>query len=145
MIKKAINTSLVIIVLLSMVLGGLLFYRWEISKETITTTVEKFPLVLSPKEKNLMGSWVEVVSGNKRDYHGFTLFPDGTAKSINTGELHYKAWQIRGNELSLIVENIGEGLNSQDMESYMFKQISENRLLLIIGKSVFPYKRLPGE
>lgn len=143
MIETAIKTSLVIIVLLSMVLGALLFVRWETPKEPIiiTTTEEKFPLVLNPEEKKLMGSWVEPIPENEKEYHGFTLMSDGTAKSINTGELLYKTWQIRGNELSLIVESIGEGLSSQDMETYIFEQISENRLLLKIGKSVFPYKR----
>ncbi|MBU1666840.1 lipocalin family protein [bacterium] len=142
MIETAIKMSWVIMVLLSMVLGGLLFYKWKASQETVSTTVEKFPLVLSQEEKKLMGSWVEPIPENENEYHGFTLLSDGTARSINTGELLYKTWQIRGDELSLIVESIGEGLSSEDMETYIFEQISENTLLLKIGKSVFPYKRV---
>lgn len=149
MIETAIKTSLVIIGFLSMILGGLLFYKWEKRSETkstqeekVTTTIETLPLVLTKKEKKLMGSWVEPVPENEKEYQGFTLLSDGTANSINTGELLYKTWQIRGDELSLIVESIGEGFHSQDMETYIFEQISENTLLLKIGQSVFPYKRL---
>lgn len=143
MIETAIKTSWVIVILLSMALGSLLFARVEEPKDPIiTTTVEKFPLVLSPEEKKLMGSWVEPIPENEKEYQGFTLLDDGTAKSINTGELLYKTWHIRGNELSLTVENIGEGLSSQDMETYSFEQISDNTLLLKIGKSVFPYKKV---
>lgn len=142
MIETAIKTSLVIIGLLSIILGGLLFLKKEKAVVKITTTVEKFPLVLSHEEKKLMGSWVEPIPENEKEYHGFTLLSDGTAMSINTGELLYKAWEIRGNELSLMVESFGEGLSSEDMETYIFEQISENTLLLKIGKTIFPYKRV---
>ena len=96
-----------------------------------------------PKEQNeLLGSWVEPKYDNEKEYQGFTLFADGTMQSINTGLFSYKAWEIRGNQLSLWVESLGEGFESQDMETYVLEKVSADTLLLKIGESVFRYRRI---
>jgi len=144
MIRLAIKLSIFTIVLLSFVLGTLLWNKYSIkditkykertSFKTVTIKAED----LSIKQQKLLGSWVEQGS----EQQGFTLLADGTAKSINTGELLYKTWKTYGNEIFLRVETLGEGIASEDIESYVFEQVSSNVLLLKIGQSIFKYKRV---
>jgi len=145
MIQLAIKLSIFTIMLLSFVLGTLLWNKYSIkditqykertSFKTVTIKAED----LSIKQQKLLGSWVEQGS---EEHQGFTLLADGTAKSINTGELLYKTWKTYGDEIFLRVETLGEGLASQDIESYVFEQVSSNVLLLKIGQSIFKYKRV---
>jgi len=144
MIQLAIKLSIFTIMLLSFVLGNLLWSKYSIkditqykertSFKTVTIKAEDLPI----KQQKLLGSWVEQNS----EHQGFTLLADGTAKSINTGELLYKTWKTHGDEIFLRVETLGEGFASQDIESYVFEQVSSNVLLLKIGQSIFKYKRV---
>jgi hypothetical protein len=145
MIQLAIKLSVLIILFLSTLLGSLLWDKYSIKDITQYKERTAFKTVtknLSEKEKRLLGSWVEPTAEIKKGFQGFTLYSDGTAKSINTGELMYKTWKIHGNEIFLRVETLGEGFQSQDIESYVFEQVSSNILLLKIGQSIFKYKRI---
>ena len=142
MIQMAIKLSVLTLVGLSIVLGTLLWNtptktgKIEVQAQELTT------IELTHKEKKLMGSWVEKTPDDEKKYQGFTLHSDGSASSINTDALLYKKWKVRGDTITLLVESRGLGIESQDIETYAFEQVSENRLLLKIGKSVFTYNRV---
>jgi len=145
MLKLAIRLSMLTVLFLSTVLGSLLWDKYSIKDVTQYKERTSFKTVtksLSEREKRLLGSWVEPTIESKKKFQGFTLYSDGTARSINTGELIYKTWKTHGNEIFLRVETLGEGAESQDIESYVFEQVSSNVLLLKIGQSTFKYKRV---
>ena len=144
MIQMAIKLSVLTLVGLSIVLGTLL---WNTPTKTgkieaQAQAQERITIELTHKEKKLMGSWVEKTPDDERQYQGFTLHSDGSASSINTDALLYKKWKVRGDTITLLEESRGLGIESQDIETYAFEQVSENRLLLKIGKSVFTYNRV---
>jgi len=141
-IEMAIKLSIFTIILLSLILTAILWNGNDNSSAPVMKTTKVVNLELTDKEQKLMGSWVEPIPEEGNSFQGFTLYADGTASSINTGKLLYKEWQIRGDRLSLLVESKGKGVESQDMETYSFEQISQNTLLLKIGKSTFKYKRV---
>jgi len=140
MLQTAIKLSSFTIVVLLSLLFILLWDKYhieDINTYKMTHEVKQ----LSSKEKELLGSWVEPISG-KSDYQGFTLCADGTAKSINTGELFYKKWKIQGNKLTLEVETYDKGLTSEDIETYIIAEVLDDALLLKIGESIYTYKRV---
>jgi hypothetical protein len=142
MIQMAIKLSIFTLVGLSIVLGTIL---WNSPSKTPKIEVQAQELItieLTHKEKKLMGSWVEKTPDDKKRYQGFTLHSDGSASSINTDALLYKKWKVQGDTITLLVESRGLGIESQDIETYAFEQVSENRLLLKIGNSVFTYNRV---
>ena len=141
MIQMAIKLSALILVVLSMVLGMLLWNNEsESSKEIVTQEI--VTIALSPEERELMGSWVEKTPDDEKKYQGFTLHSDGSASSINTDALLYKKWRVQGDTITLLVESKDLGIESQDIETYAFEHVSKNRLLLKIGNSIFTYKRV---
>jgi len=146
MIQMAIKLSVLTLVGLSIVLGTLLWNTptktGKIEAQAQAQAQERITIELTHKEKKLMGSWVEKTPDDERQYQGFTLHSDGSASSINTDALLYKKWKVRGDTITLLVESRGLGIESQDIETYAFEQVSENRLLLKIGKSVFTYNRV---
>lgn len=144
MIQMTIKLSIFTIMVLFIIMASLL---WNKKTYPMPTIIKKESMVmtkieLTKEEKQLMGSWVESIPGEKKEFQGFTLYSDGTAGSINTGKLLYKTWRVRGENISLVVESEGKGFESQDMETYAFEQVSKNTLLLKIGKSTFTYKRV---
>jgi len=141
MVEKLIKLFGAIVVLLFILLLALIL---DMKKPIKHNKVENAIVLvnLTKTEKQLMGSWVEHIPEAKDALQGFTLHSDGTATSINTGDLLYKEWKIRGNEISLLVESRGLGIDSQDIETYAFEHVSNNTLLLKIGKSIFKYNRV---
>jgi len=138
MIQMAIKLSVLILIVLSLVLGTLLS-----NKEREVTEIKKIvKKELTLQERELMGSWVEKTPDEKKIYQGFTLHSDGSASSINTDALLYKKWEIKGDRITLLVESRGLGIESQDIETYAFEQVSKDKLLLKIGESVFTYRRV---
>jgi len=142
MIQMAIKLSALILIVLSMVLGTLL---WNTERESSKIKVQNQEIVtleLTQEERELMGSWVEKTPDDEKRYQGFTLHSDGSASSINTDALLYKRWKVQGDKITLLVESRGLGIDSQDIETYAFEQVSKNKLLLKIGNSTFTYKRI---
>ena len=139
MIQLAIKLSVGILIVLSVVLGTLV---WDKKRETSIKPQEIATIELTKQERELMGSWVERTPDNEKRYQGFTLHSDGSASSINSDALLYKKWKVRGDTITLLVESRGQGIESQDIETYAFEQVSKDKLLLKIGESIFTYKRV---
>jgi|SRR5690554_1473457 len=74
----------------------------------------------------LVGSWLD---SSDAALH-FTLFNDGTARSDNMKTLLYKNWKVQGNQISFIVESIGNGTSSVDTLTYSIEKLTKNKLIL---------------
>ena len=99
------------------------------------TTSSQTSARFSAVEKDpLIGSWVQPAPGSDgKVVQGFTLYPDGTAKSINMATLLYKKWKRVGKDkLVLTAESIGIHTRSTDDEIYIIKHLDDKKLVLSI-------------
>ncbi|HUH28753.1 lipocalin family protein [Gelidibacter sp.] len=74
----------------------------------------------------LVGSWIDASDSALH----FTLFNDGTARSDNMKTLLYKNWKVKGNQITFIVESIGNGTSSVDTLTYNIEKLTKNKLIL---------------
>ena len=74
----------------------------------------------------LVGSWLD---SSDAALH-FTLFNDGTARSDNMNTLLYKNWKVKGNQITFIIESIGNGTSSVDTLTYNIEKLTKNKLIL---------------
>ena len=74
----------------------------------------------------LVGSWLD---SSDAALH-FTLFNDGTARSDNMKTLLYKNWKVQGNQISFIVESVGNRTSSMDTLAYNIEKLTETKLIL---------------
>ena len=74
----------------------------------------------------LVGSWLD---SSDAALH-FTLFNDGTARSDNMNTLLYKNWKVEGNQITFIIESIGNGTSSVDTITYNIEKLTKNKLIL---------------
>ncbi len=74
----------------------------------------------------LVGSWLD---SSDAALH-FTLFNDGTARSHNMNTLLYKNWKVEGNQITFIIESIGNGTSSVDTITYNIEKLTKNKLIL---------------
>lgn len=102
------------------------------------TTSSQTSARFSAVEKDpLIGSWVQPAPGSEgKVMQGFTLYPDGTAKSINMATLQYKKWKRVGKDkLVLTAESIGIHTRSTDDETYIIKHLDDKKLVLSVPNS----------
>ncbi|NGX85301.1 lipocalin family protein [Aequorivita sp. KMM 9714] len=74
----------------------------------------------------LVGSWLD---SSDAALH-FSLFNDGTARSDNMATLLYKNWKVEGNQITFIIESIGNGTSSVDTLTYNIEKLTKNKLIL---------------
>ena len=74
----------------------------------------------------LVGSWLD---SSDAALH-FTLFNDGTARSDNMNTLLYENWKVEGNQITFIIESIGNGTSSVDTITYNIEKLTKNKLIL---------------
>ena len=74
----------------------------------------------------LVGSWLD---SSDAALH-FTLFNDGTARSDNMNTLLYENWKVEGNQITFIIESIGNGTSSVDTLTYNIEKLTKNKLIL---------------
>ncbi|MBQ8863222.1 MAG: hypothetical protein IJ014_00565 [Rikenellaceae bacterium] len=82
-----------------------------------------------PYEHYIIGSWVEPNPVAPDQVQGFTLEADGSAHSINTSEVTYTSWTLRGNQLVLVAESTDDSSFEQQI-IYRIKGISSQKLTL---------------
>ena len=73
-----------------------------------------------------MGSWLDI---SESKLH-FTLFEDGSARSDNMKTLLYKKWQVKGNNLILTQESIGNANSFIDDYEYEIVLLNDKELSL---------------
>ncbi|MBP3425273.1 MAG: hypothetical protein J6K81_00905 [Rikenellaceae bacterium] len=83
-----------------------------------------------PYEHYLTGSWVEPNPVAPDQVQGFTLESDGSAHSINTDEVVYKSWLLRGNRLVLVAESVNEDETFEQQIVYVIRGVSNRKLTL---------------
>ncbi len=74
----------------------------------------------------LVGSWIDASDAALH----FTLFDNGTARSDNMKTLLYKNWEVKGDQITFIVESIGNGTSSMDTLTYNIETLTKNKLIL---------------
>jgi hypothetical protein len=82
-----------------------------------------------PYEHYIVGSWVEPNPVAPDFVQGFTLEADGSAHSINTNEVTYRSWQLRGNRLVLVAESADDASFEQQIV-YIIRGASGRKLTL---------------
>lgn len=84
------------------------------------------------ENKNLAGSWIEVMPSNPQIIQGVTLNKDGSAESIGMATLLYEKWQNENDKLILWGKSVGNGqtINFSDTLN-IIKNTSDS---LILGK-----------
>lgn len=83
-----------------------------------------------PYEHYLTGSWVEPNPVAPDQVLGFTLESDGSAHSINTDEVVYRSWSLRGNRLVLVAESANEDEAFEQQIVYVIRGVSGRKLTL---------------
>lgn len=90
-------------------------------------------------DKNLLvGSWEDT---SESALH-FSLFADGTARSDNMKTLLYQSWRLENNKLVLTAKSIGNDTSSIDDEVYSVEELTENKMILKRGESIFEYHKI---
>lgn len=96
------------------------------TKTTINNEVDSKHQKSIVENELLVGSWID---SSDAALH-FTLFNNGTARSDNMKTLLYKSWKVKGNQISFIVESIGNGMSSVDTLTYNIEKLTKNKLIL---------------
>lgn len=86
----------------------------------------------------LVGSW-EDQSDKKLN---FTLFADGRAQSDNMATLLIQHWSVKQNELSLVIQSIGNKQTFSDTVVYTIQTLNVNDLILKQGDITLTYKKI---
>lgn len=77
----------------------------------------------------LVGSWKD----NSEAALDFTLLKDGSARSDNMKTLLYKKWSVNGDQITFIIESIGNGTSSTDTETYTIEKLNKDQLIIKKG------------
>ncbi len=106
-------------------------------------TALKIKAPAKPYEQYIVGGWVEKSPKAPDQIQGFRLLSDGSASSINTSQLVYKGWELRGNRLVLICESEDDEQSFEQQLIYIIKGISDTTLTLESedGESFMIYSR----
>ena len=83
-----------------------------------------------PYQHYIVGAWVEPNPVAPDQVQGFRLAADGTATSINTEDVVYTSWTLRGNKLVLVCESSDEEQAFEQQIIYTIKAISAKTLTL---------------
>ena len=115
--------------------------RESATGEQLTALKIKAPA--KPYEHYIVGAWVDKSSKVPDQISGFRLASDGSATSINTNQVVYTRWELRGNRLVLICESDDEEQSFEQQLIYLIKGISDTTLILESedGSSFMIYSR----
>ena len=129
--KKNIIRIITLFVFITVTISLVGMYKFNVLQDDIY--IEGSSLSIEDQNLYLLGSWVEPIPGNEKEFQGFTLNNDGTAKSINMATLQYQKWQYIDGKLILTVKSIGNKISSIGEDIYTIISVSENYLYLKNG------------
>lgn len=90
----------------------------------------------------LTGNWIQPIPGQENQVQGFSLYSDGTARSINSATLLYESWSLSGDTLSLNGLSSGNGQTIAFTKKYTFSFLNPGRLVLTDENgAVFTFNR----
>ena len=78
----------------------------------------------------IIGSWIMPIDGQPGKMQGIRLDEDGEASSINMATLVYKYWEQQGDELSLTVKSIGNGVEIEGIDTLKIEKLTTDSLVL---------------
>ncbi len=90
---------------------------------------------------HLAGTWQQPVPGIPHMHQGFTLLPDGSARSENMATLRYTSWSISADTLLLTGESLGNGLSFTFTDTLTFTLTHPDTLLINNGGFIEGYTR----
>lgn len=97
---------------------------------------------LRPSDTELfVGMWVIPIPGFDNQVHGFRLFKDGRAESVNMSTLIYKRWHMEKGQLHLLAVSIGNHNSSLFEEVYTLEAISTRKMVLGTNKERLAYHK----
>lgn len=137
--KKIIIRILIFTVFITITIGLVGMYKFNVLQDDIY--IEGSSLSIEDQNLYLLGSWIEPIPGNKKEFQGFTLNGDSTAKSINMATLQYQKWQYKDGKLILTVKSIGNKTSSVGEDIYTIISINENYLYLKNGEFESVYRK----
>lgn len=71
----------------------------------------------------------------------FTILDNGIARSDNMETLLYKTWTVKGNQITFIIESIGNGTSSTDSVTYDIDKLTDDELILRQGTNLSGYMK----
>lgn len=137
--RKNLIRVILFIFFITITIGLVGMYKFNVLQDDIY--IEGASLTIEDQKTYLLGSWIEPIPGNKKEFQGFTLNSDGTAKSINMATLQYQKWQYKDGKLILTSKSIGNKTSSVGEEVYTVISVNENYLFLKNREIQFIYKK----
>ncbi|MDG4945603.1 lipocalin family protein [Weeksellaceae bacterium KMM 9713] len=121
------------------VITGLILFS-SCSKEETKTTNNDAVVQVEEAESNedlIIGSWVDK---SPAALH-FSIHEDGTASSDNMKTLLYKSWALEGDQISFVIESIGNKTSSNDTLNYTIEKLTNDELVLRDGDTTHEYTK----
>lgn len=82
------------------------------------------------KTNSVVGSWVMPINGQPGKMQGVNLEEGGAASSINMATLVYKSWKQEGDNLYLTVKSIGNGVETEGIDTLKIEKLTADSLIL---------------
>jgi lipocalin-like protein len=137
--KKIIIRIIIFTIFITIAIGLVGMYKFNVLQDDIY--IEGASLSIEDQKLYLLGSWIEPIPGNQKEFQGFTLNGDGSAKSINMATLQYQKWQVKNGKLILTVKSIGNKTSSIGEDVYTIISVNKNYLYLKNGEIESVYKK----
>ncbi|MGB6128677.1 MAG: lipocalin family protein [Psychrilyobacter sp.] len=137
--RKILIRVIIFIFFIAVIIGLVGMYKFNVLQDDIY--IEGASLTIEDQNTYLLGSWIEPIPGNEKEFQGFTLNSDGTAQSINMATLQYQKWQFKDGKLILTAKSTGNKTSSVGEEVYTVISVNENYLFLKNREIQFIYKK----
>lgn len=137
--RKNLIRVIMFTVFIGVTIGLVGMYKFNVLQDDIY--IEGASLTIEDQNTYLLGSWIEPIPGNEKEFQGFTLNGDGTAESINMATLQYQKWQLKNGKLILTAKSIGNKTSSVGEEIYTIISVNKNYLYLKNGEIQLVYKK----
>jgi len=126
--RKILIRIIMFTVFIVATIGLVGIYKFNVLQDDVY--IEGASLTIEDQNTYLLGSWIEPIPGNEKEFQGFTLNSDGTANSINMATLQYQKWQFKDGKLILTAKSIGNKTSSVGEEIYTIISVNKNYLYL---------------
>jgi len=137
--KKILIRVIMFTVFITVTIGLVGMYKFNVLQDDIY--IEGSSLTIEEQNTYLLGSWIEPIPGNEKEFQGFILNDDGTAESINMATLQYQKWQFKDGKLILTAKSIGNKTSSVGEEIYTIISVNKKYLYLKNGDLQLVYKK----
>ena len=92
--------------------------------------VAELKIIAQSPMRLIAGEWIEPNPIDSTQVQGFVLNQDGTASSVNMATLLFTKWNWAGKQLLLNSRSIGNGVESDDIDTLSIDVLSSDSLVL---------------